>query len=161
TDGDRIVAYAVGGLQRGGKDRDRAFELLEPLARNSLHLTGDPPGMYRPMLEEIRPDLSVPVLVAISQDNDGEAAVKAIQLLSHLRDADERANRAIIEALASEDSNIADAARTSLSRPWRASTTVKRLPPPPIDRGGSSMTPPGVPPGASLEVQVLAAFGAR
>jgi hypothetical protein len=133
ADARRIVAHAAGQLQRTPEDRERALALLNALARNSFVLTADPPGTPRPMLEELNPGRLVAILIQWVEGKDPVLAASAIDLLSHLRDADERANFAILHALASPDPAITGAAQQALKQRWRQSDTVRRLPPPPSD----------------------------
>lgn len=112
--------------------RATGFTLLEGVARNSYSQGASDPR--RPMLEELRPGLSVPRLVALAGGADSGEAARAIGLLSHLRDADEEANLAVLRALASPDDLLRGEAQAAISYAWRSSATVKRLPNPPMLR---------------------------
>lgn len=154
ADARRIVAHAAGQFGRPWGDREGAMALLDALARNSYVLTADRPGTPRPMLEELHPERLVPFLLEMAEGNDLVQATEALDLLSHLRDAYERANFGILRGLASSDPAIAAAAQQAFSRGWRESETVRRLPPPP-----SNNTPHQGP--ITNAARVQAAFGSR
>lgn len=114
-----IVLVACDWLESSvTRTRDHGFELLDGLAYNSYIIEGDRPDARRPMLEELRPDRSAPVLIALADAGDE----RAITLLSHLRDVDTTATIALV-ASATSASGI-DALMTH----WRPSRTVERLP---------------------------------
>lgn len=114
-----IVLVACDWLESSSVEtRDHGFELLDGLAYNSYIIEGDRPGARRPMLEELRPDRSEPIIIALAEAGDE----RAIKLLSHLRDV----NAAAAVALVS--SGTSTTGIDALMSQWRASRTVERLP---------------------------------
>lgn len=130
ADAERLVRYAAGALGRDAR-RDRAYALLEAVARNSYVITNDRPDALRPMLEELAVDRTVPALLARMEAGDASERARVLVLLSHLRDADERANLQIIASLADDDPEASAGARKAIARSWHSGEIIRRLPNPP------------------------------
>lgn len=130
AEAERVVRYAADALGNESR-RDQAYVLLEAIAYNSFVITNDRPEASRPMLEELAPSRTVPALLARLQEGDAAEKAKVLVLLSHLRDADERADITILAHLADEDAEVAAGARKALAYTWRSSGSVERLPGPP------------------------------
>ena len=123
---ERIALLAAEDLDNEER-RDWAFAVLDEISYNSI---GRRDQDRRPMLEELHPDRTVPALLGrLARGDSGEQA-RVLHLLAHLRDADERANLAILASLGSETAQVYESAETAISTHWRASSTVRRLPNP-------------------------------
>jgi hypothetical protein len=127
-DADRVARVAAANLGVEAR-RERGYLLLEALARNSFSNAFND---RKPMLEELSPDRTAAALLGRFEAGAAGERVRVIGLLSHLRDADERANLLILSHLADPDGQTAQAARQALGNSWRPSGSVERLPPFPI-----------------------------
>ncbi|MFG0285250.1 MAG: hypothetical protein ACF8R7_12575 [Phycisphaerales bacterium JB039] len=129
---ESVAVEAAMRLRRSdAKAVDTGLTLLKALARNSYVLVNDPPHAVRPMLEELRPELAMEGLLPLLEAEDPAVRDRAIALLSHYRDVDERALIEVVARLAADDTAEQMAARTALGHAWRESETVDRLPHPP------------------------------
>lgn len=144
ADAERVVLAACRRLESADPlRRAGGFDLLFAIERFDTRLSSDPPNTRRALLEELRPDRSVPILIRLSRSGDEAEAAKALRALTSLRDISDDVLLAIVDQMGAASNDKRQAARMAAMVYIAPNVHTRRIVPAPPDLftgGGDSST---------------------
>ncbi len=144
ADAERVVLAACRRLDSDDPlRRASGFDLLFAIDRFDARLSSDPPNTRRALLEELRPDRSIPALIRLSRSADDAEAAKALRAMTSLRDISDDVLLAIVDQMGAASSEVRQAARMAAMFYIAPNAHTRRFAPAPQDLftgGGDSST---------------------